>query len=174
MTARHYEREGGITRFSLDRRITVLVLFLTLLVVGAAAATRIPVELIPAGYDEPFLRVYVPWEDAPSKEVMDKLSLPLEEELSTVKGIGSLTSLSITGRSIVFMSFKHGTDMDVAYREVRDRVERARARFPDDIDRIYIRKDDASGIPVHVMGVAIDPSITDPYNLIQNEVILPL
>ncbi|HXV76540.1 MAG TPA: efflux RND transporter permease subunit, partial [Candidatus Polarisedimenticolaceae bacterium] len=172
--ARHYEREGGLSRFSLDRRITVLVLFLTLLVVGAAAATRIPVELIPAGYDNPFLQVVVPWEDAPPKEVMDKVVLPLEEELSTVRGLDRLTTLSVTGRGMAWLSFKHGTDMNVAYREVRDRIERARNRFPEDIDRTYIRKEDASGIPVHVMGVAIDESVADPYNLIQNEVILPL
>jgi len=174
MTARQYRKEGGLTRFSLDRRITVLVLFLTMLVVGAVAATRIPVELIPSGYDDPFLRVYVPWEDAPPKEVMDKVTLPLEEEMSTVRGIDTVMSLSVTGRSIIWLRFKHGTDMNVGYREVRDRVERARNRFPDDVDRVYIRKDDSSGIPVHVMGVAIDESVTDSYNLLQNEVIMPL
>ena len=174
MTAREYKKEGGITRFSLDRRITVLVLFLTLLVVGLAASNQIPVELIPAGYDEPFLRVYVPWEDAPAKEVMDKLTLPIEEELSTVKGISRLMTLSRTGATIAWMRFKHGTDMDVAYREVRDRIERARVRFPDDVDRVYVMKEDASGIPVHVMGVAIDESVADAYSLIENEVVLRL
>jgi HAE1 family hydrophobic/amphiphilic exporter-1 len=174
VTAREYEKEGGITRFSLDRRITVLVMFLTLLVVGIAATNRIPVELIPAGYDEPFLRVYVPWEDAPAKEVMDKLTLPIEEELSTVKGISTLATMSRTGASIAWLRFKHGTDMDVAYREVRDRIERARVQFPDDIDRVYVMKEDASGIPVHVMGVAIDDSVSDSYNLIQNEVVMRL
>ena len=59
------------------------------------------------------------------------------------------------------MRFKQGTDMDVAYREVRDRVERARVRFPDDVDRVYIRKDDASGIPVYMLGVAVDPALHD-------------
>jgi HAE1 family hydrophobic/amphiphilic exporter-1 len=174
MTARQYERDGVISRFSLDRRITVLVLFLSLLVVGTIAATRIPVELIPGGYDEPFLSVRVPWQDAPAREVMDKLVLPLEEELSTVKGIDSLQTLSLTGRGIAWMRFKQGTDMDVAYREVRDRVERARGRFPDEIDEIYINKDDASGIPVFVLGIAIDPSIGDAYNLIQDEIVLPV
>ena len=83
MTAREYEREGGVSRFSLDRRITVLVLFVSALVVGAIAASRIPVELIPSGFSNPQLVVRVPWEDAPAREVMDKLSIPLEEELST-------------------------------------------------------------------------------------------
>ncbi len=174
MTAREYEKEGGISRFSLDRRITVLVLFLTLLVVGAVATTRIPVELVPSGFSHPFLAVYVPWEGAPPNEVAEKVALPLEEELSTVRGIDELTTIASVGRTRAMMRFKQGTDMDIAYREVRDRVERARNRFPDDIDRVYIRKEDASGIPFFVLGVAIDPRLSDSYDLIQNEIVLPL
>ncbi len=165
---------GRISRFSLDRRVTVLVLFLTALVVGVASAIRIPMELIPRGFENPSLRVSIPWSDAPAREVLDKLSIPLEEELSTVRGIDTVFSVSVTGRSLAFMRFKHGTDMDVAYREVRDRVERARTQFPDDVDRIFIQKEDASGIPVCVLGCAVDPAVTDSYNLVQNEVIKPL
>jgi HAE1 family hydrophobic/amphiphilic exporter-1 len=174
VSPRDFDSEGRLPRFSLDRRITLLVLFLTLVVVGVAATFKIPVELIPAGYDEPFLSVTVPWEDAPSREVLDKVTLPLEEELSSVRGISRQSSYSVIGRSVVYLSFKHGTDMDVAYREVRDRVERARALFPDDIDRVYVSKEDASGIPVFVLGVAVDAAIVDSYNLLQNAVIQPL
>ena len=37
--------------------------------------------------------------------------------------------------------------------------QRARARFPEDADRVYIRKEDLSGIPVFVMGLAVNPEI---------------
>ena len=156
MTPRDYEEEGKLSRFSLDRRITVLVLFLTMLVVGSVAALRIPIELFPSGYDDPFLSVSVPWENAPVREVLDKVCLPLEEELSTVRGIDNLYTVASVGSGRAFILFKNGTDMDVAYREVRDRIERARARFPDDIDRVYLRKDDESGIPIKMMGVAVE------------------
>ena len=117
MTARQYEREGWLPRFSLDRRITVLVLFLTSLVVGAAATVRIPVELFPQGFEEPFLWVNVPWRNAPSKEVLDKVTLALEEELSTVRGIDRIITVSTVGRGRAYLRFKHGTDMAIAYRE---------------------------------------------------------
>jgi HAE1 family hydrophobic/amphiphilic exporter-1 len=174
VSARRYEVEGGLSRFSLDRRITVFVLFVSCLVVGTVATLGIPIELIPAGYDEPFLSVRVPWEDAPPRESLDKIALPLEEQLNTVRGIGAVTTIAYTGGAVAYMRFKSGTDMDVAYREVRDRVERARADFPDDVDHVYIRKDDASGIPALVLGVAVDPELADAYDLIQNHIILPL
>jgi HAE1 family hydrophobic/amphiphilic exporter-1 len=170
MSARHYEEEGKLSRFSLDRRITVLVLFLSTLVVGTVATLGIPVQLIPSGYNDPFLWVRVPWENAPSRDVLDKVVLPLEEELSTVRGLDRMTTVSTVGGGYAFLGFKQSTDMDVAYREVRDRVERARVRFPAEIDRVYVNKDDASGIPVYMLGIAVDPTVQDSYDLIQNTV----
>lgn len=165
---------SGLTEFSLRRRITVLVLLMAIIVVGWVASVGIPVELFPRGFTGQNLMVFVPWQNAPTQEVLDKITLPLEEELSTVRGLDQVNSWSSVGRCNVFIRFKQGTDMDVAYREVRDRVQRARLLFPDDVDRVFIRKEDASGIPVAVLGLAIDPSLTDPYNLIKREILQPL
>jgi len=162
---------SGLTEFSLRRRITVLVLLMSTIVVGIVATVGIPVELFPRGFTSQSLFVWVPWQNAPTQEVLDKITLPLEEEISTVRALDSLNSISSLGGARVFVQFKQGTDMDVAYREVRDRVQRARLHFPDDMDRVYIRKHDASGIPVCVIGLAVDPSLADPYNLIKREVL---
>ena len=164
------ERTARLTRFSLQRRITILVMLVTTLVVGGIAAVSIPLELIPKGFEDPYLGVTVPWRDAPAPEVQEKITLPLEEELSTVRGLDRLNSYSMTGRARLWLNFKQGTDMDVAYREVRDRIERTRGEFPDDADRYFIRKHDDTGIPVAVYGLAVDPSLTDIYNLVENQV----
>jgi HAE1 family hydrophobic/amphiphilic exporter-1 len=166
--------EQALPRFSLNRRIAVLVLLASIVVVGVVASFGIPLELIPSGFSPPFLVVAVPWSDAPAQEVVDKIVLPLEEELSTVRGLERLNSFATTGFGRCFLSFKAGTDMDVAYREVRDRVERARIQLPSDADRVFIRKEDESAIPVYVIGLAINPEVTDPYDLVENEVMMPL
>ncbi|NNF07952.1 MAG: efflux RND transporter permease subunit, partial [Candidatus Eisenbacteria bacterium] len=163
-----------LAAFSLKRRITVLVLLATALVIGAVSTASVPVELFPQGFESPFLSLFIPWRDAPPQEVLEKIVEPLEEELSTVRGVERITSVARTGRARFFVRFKQGTDMDVAYREVRDRIERARRIFPADVDRVFTFKDDASGIPVFVMGVAVDPTILDSYNLIQKSIVLPL
>src|SRR6266511_3999775 len=162
---------SGLTEFSLRRRITLLVFLMSIVVVGIIATVGIPVELFPRGFTSQSLFIWVPWQNAPTQEVLDKITLPLEEEVSTVRGLDSLNSISSLGGARVFVRFKQGTDMDVAYREVRDRVQRARLHFPDDVDRVFIRKHDASGIPVCVIGLAMDPNLTDPYNLIKREVL---
>jgi HAE1 family hydrophobic/amphiphilic exporter-1 len=174
MTDQTSHRDARLPRFSLDRRITIVVLLAASLVVGTVATISIPVELFPHGFTAPFLTVFVPWRDAPPREVLEKISEPLEEELGTVRGIDRITSVAQTGRARCFIQFKQGTDMDLAYREVRDRIERARRGFPSDVDRVYTFKHDASGIPVFVMGVAVDTSVTDYYNLIQKQIVLPI
>jgi HAE1 family hydrophobic/amphiphilic exporter-1 len=168
------ERESRLPRFSLDRRITVVVILLTLVVLGTVATLSIPLELFPSGFEGPHLSIQVPWRDAPSQEVLDKIVLPLEEELSTIAGIDTLDSYARTGFGMVSLQFKQGTDMDVAYREARDRVERARVQMPDDVRQVFIYKHDVSGIPIYFVGLAIDPAVIDVYNLIQDEVVLPL
>ncbi|MEZ5332788.1 MAG: efflux RND transporter permease subunit [Thermoanaerobaculia bacterium] len=166
--------ESRLPRFSLDRRIAVLMILVTLVVLGVVATLSVPLELFPSGFEAPHLSVQVPWRDAPSKETLDKIVLPLEEELSTVGGLDKIDSYARTGLGMASLTFKQGTDMDVAYREVRDRVERARARMPEDVEQVFIFKDDVSGIPIFFIGLAIDPAVVDVYNLIQDEVVLPI
>jgi HAE1 family hydrophobic/amphiphilic exporter-1 len=163
-----------LARFSLDRRVTVFVLVLTIVVMGIIAAIGLPMELFPRGYETKFLSVYVPWSNAPAEETLEKITKPMEEELSTVKHLNTINSWSSQNGANAFLSFKSKTDIAVAYREVRDRMERARLRFPDDVERYFIQKHDPSGIPVAVLGVAIDPSMADYYNLVEKKIILPI
>jgi multidrug efflux pump subunit AcrB len=168
------DRTGRLVSFSLRRPIAVCVVLASALVLGLVATLGIPVELIPRGFEEPFLRVVVPWRDAPAPEVLDKIVRPLEEELATVGGIDRINSLSLVGSGRIFLRFKQGTDMDVAYREVRDRVERGAGACPPDVERVFMRKDDDSGIPIYVLGLAIDDTLAASYDLMQNEIVLPL
>lgn len=166
--------ELGLPRFSLSRRITVLVLMATVAVVGIVAALRIPLELFPRGYTSSSLRVVVPWRDAPAEEMMDKVVLPLEEELATVRSLDQIFSYASTASASLNLVFRQGADMKLAYREVRDRIERARARLPQDAERVFIRKEDISGFPIAFVVISVDPSVLDPYDLVQNDVLLRL
>jgi Cu/Ag efflux pump CusA len=78
----HSEKlETRLPRFSLSRRITVLVMLVTIVVLGTVATIGIPLELVPSGLEHPSLGVVVPWRDAPAQETLDKVIRPLEEEL---------------------------------------------------------------------------------------------
>lgn len=166
--------ERFLPRLALERRIAVLVLLLSILVVGTIATLGIPLEMLPRGFEPGMMTIQAGWQQAPPQEVLEKVTQPLEEELSTVPGLENVYSFSTSGRANLRLAFKSGVDMDVAYREVRDRLERAKARMPDDLDRVVIRKADDSHIPVYAFGITVDPAIEDAWHLIQNEIITPI
>jgi len=166
--------ESALPRFSIGRPVTVLVLGVTAIVVGLIAVLGIPLEMLPQGFTAPFLTVVAPWPDATPQEVLDKIVIPLEDELSTVSGLERFSSIANSSSGLIFLNFKQNTDMNVAYREVRDRVQRVKGQLPQDVEKVFIRKQDLSGIPVFMVGLAVDPDLGDPYNLVKNEVLLPL
>lgn len=164
-----------ITRFSLNRRVSMFVLFLTILAVGLIAVSRLQLELFPEGFEANSLSIRVPWNSAVPQEAMEKIAMPLEEELSTVRGVESMTTSCSSSSVRASLDFKQGTDMDVAYREVRDRLERAKLRFPDDVEFSYIYKMDMSGFPIVMLGVAHDlPPDVDVYDFMNKKIITPL
>lgn len=165
------DRVVGLT---LKRKVGVLVLFISLLVIGIIATRGIPRELMPNGFVGQGLQVSVPWQTTPTKEMLEKVTIPLEDQLSTVKGLDNLNSNTSTGRSTVMLTFKQNADMDVAYREVRDRVQRAQSTFPDEVDRFTISKEDPSSIPIAMVGVTLPEGTSDYYNLINDKIIIPL
>lgn len=165
---------GRVVDLTLNRKVGILVLFVSLVVIGVIATQGIPRELMPNGFVGQGLQVTVPWPNTPTKEMLEKVTLPLEDELSTVKGLDNINSNTKVGQTWVGLTFKQNVDMDVAYREVRDRVQRAQTTFPDEVDRYFINKEDPSSIPVAMVGVTLPEGTSDYYNLIQDKIITPL
>ena len=162
-----------ITRFSLKRKVTIFVLFLTILAVGLIAANRLPLEMEPKGSEGHGIYVRTSWRSGVPQESLEKIGVPMEEELSTVRGLDSMSTRCSSSSASVDLRFKQGTDMDVAYREVRDRMERARMRFPEGTEKPRIYKRDSWSDPIVRMTIGSDQHVPD-YDLINKHVIAPL
>ena len=169
-----HELTTRITRLSLGRRVTVFVLFLTILAIGLIATNRLPVEMYPKGQEGHSMEIRTGWSSGVAQESMEKLGLPMEEELSTVRGIDSMDTTCSQTSARVRLRFKRGTDMDVAYREVRDRMERASLRFPEGTQPYRISKrggGTSTTVGRMVIGYNDD---ADHYAVIDKHIIKPL
>jgi len=162
-----------ITRFSLNRKVTMFMVFLTILAVGLISTHRLPLEMNPRGLEGHYMSIHARWNVGVPPETMDKIGLPLEEELSTVRGLDSITTHGYKWGARIELRFKHGTDMDVAYREVRDRTERARVRFPEGTEKPFIYKHKPGAEPVVSFRISYDQD-SDYYDLINKHVITPI
>ncbi|NQT34738.1 efflux RND transporter permease subunit [bacterium] len=165
---------GGLPGFAVRRPITMLMLFLSLLVVGGVAWHGIPVQLMPEGFDPPFLYVYLSYPNASPVENLERILIPVEESLWTVKGVKHIRSRARDNSCGLFIEFNQTVDMDVAYMSVRDRLERTRPELPDDLRIIYIWRYSESDEPIIYSSIAITGNYDDPYRLIEEEVVKKL
>ena len=163
-------KDALLPRLSVKRPVTVLMIFLALLVVGSISYIQIPVELMPVGFSPPFLGVWVSYRGANPKENEDLIARPAEEFFRTVKGIQEVVSWSSDNGVWFWLEFDQSTDMDVAYSEVSDRIERARLEWPDDQRYVWINRFSDDDEPVYFFGIRFNEEVDDPYHMVDYKI----
>lgn len=167
-------RETSFVRLSLLRPVSMLMALLSCIVIGVVALVNIPLELIPAGFSQPVLHVEVPYANATAQDVEDRITRPLEQAVSTTPGLEELSATSRPDRASLTLVFEGDTDMDIAYREVRDRIARARPELPSDVERVRIQKQSGAGIPVAFYGITWDDHVELPRDRLQKHLVRAL
>ncbi|RMI17265.1 MAG: efflux RND transporter permease subunit [Calditrichaeota bacterium] len=161
-------------RLAVKRPVTIVVTLMAILVVGTIAYIQIPIELLPSGYSPPYLGVWIPYRNANPREVEEQIARPVEEQIRTIPGITRVTTYSHGDGCWAWMEFAAGTDMDLAYDQLRDRMERARAILPDDLDRYYLRKFGRNDAPIIFLSVNFPPEVDDPYHYVEQYIKRPI
>ncbi len=161
-------------KLALGRPVTVLMTLLALLVVGYIAYKQIAVELMPAGFTPPFLGVWTPYPNANPEEVEELIARPIEEVIRTVKGVKRINTYSRANGCWTRIEFGQDTDMDLAYAQLRDRMDRVRPELPDDVERIYLRKWSNDDSPILWIALIQEGEVEDPYFSVENFIKKPL
>ena len=166
--------DNAIVRLSLRRPVAMMMVLASMMVLGAIALARMPLELIPSGFSAPFLSVSVQYPDATARDIEEKITKPLEASVSTTPGIDQIISNSTAGSAQITMIFEGEVDMDVAYRQVRDRINRVRPDLPADVKDVRIRKESGESLPVAFFAVIWDEELSDPMTLIDEHLVRPI
>jgi cobalt-zinc-cadmium resistance protein CzcA len=107
--------------FSLHQRVFVLVLTAALVAFGWVALTNLPIEAFPDVQDVQ-VQVVTQLPGLAPEEVERSVTLPIEREMSGVPRQTQLRSVSITGLSIVTLTFAEGTDDYFARQQVLEKL----------------------------------------------------
>lgn len=84
-----------------------------------------------------------------SPEVVEtEVTEVLEEEINTVEGIKTLTSVSAENTSQITAEFVLSRDVDLALQDVRAKVARVRGQLPDDVEEPVVQKQDPAASPI--------------------------
>src|SRR5574341_378701 len=121
------------------RPIFAIMLNLLIVLFGLVGYYRLPVRELP-DVDPPIVTVTTVYRGA-SPEVMEtEVTERIEQEVNTIPGIKTLTSISREEVSIITVRFNLDRQVDVAAQDVRDRLARARALMPEDIEEPIVAK----------------------------------
>ncbi len=157
---------NALIRFSVNRRVTMAMCVLGLLVLGWLSLTRLPLEFMPE-FASANVSVSVPYPSSSPAETERLIVQPLEDMLGTLNGLEQLRSTAGAGSANINLSFVEGTDMDLAVVDVRDRIDRARDRLPDDVERVDIRRFQSSDIPILRSSLTSQSARDDLYEFVE-------
>lgn len=136
-----------LTRISVAHPVFATMMMVTILVVGLFSYSRLGVDQFPET-NLPIVVVATSYTSASPASVESEVSRPIESALNTIGGIDTITSESYEGRSIVVVQFELDVDSQVAAQEVRDRVARLEAGFPDEVDTPQVTRFNPDDQPI--------------------------
>lgn len=158
-----------LSQLSVKRPVTVVMIVLVFLLIGAISLATMTVDLLPE-MDLPVAIVMSSYSGAAPEEIETLITKPLEASLGTVHNIDSIQSMSSRGTSIVIVMFNYGTDMDNATLDMREKVDMAQMYFPDAAEKPMVIKMDPNMMPILSIGMQGDMSISELNAVAEEEV----
>ncbi len=159
----------NLANLAIKRPIFVTCIVIIMVTLGFMQLKRMPVDLFP-DVNFPYVMVMTPYPGAGPAEVETQISKVLEDEISNLAGIKSLSSQNREGVSIVSAEFTLETDVKNAEQQIRDRVSSAKRKLPKDIDEPIIRRLDPADQPIVIVSVSADLAESKLYDLINDDV----
>ena len=137
----------------LSKASVVGLLVLCVVVFGWKVYNEMPREAAP-DVDIPVVMVMTPYIGVAAKDIETLITTPIENELTSVKDVKKMSSTSAEGASIISLEFEPEVIIEDALQRVRDRVNRARTKIPDEAEETDIREISFSDFPILILTIA--------------------
>ena len=129
------------------RPVLSSMLSLGFVLVGAIGYSRLPVREFPDA-DPPIVSVTALLPGANPQVIESAVTDVLEEELSSLEGLRTMTSASQEQVSTITLEFTLDREIEAAAQDVRDKVSRVRGLLPEDVEEPVVAKQEADAFPI--------------------------
>lgn len=157
-----------LTKTVLQRPVAALVIVVSLIIFGISSIMGMKLQLIP-DMDMPVMLVMTVYPQAGPEDVERLVTEEIEDGCGTLSGLDGVYSQSQENMSMVMFSFEYGTDMDDAFIDMQEAVERVKASLPDDAEDPIIIAMDMNAQPVMTLSVSADEDV-DVLNYVEETV----
>lgn len=147
-----------LSDFSIKRPVLTIVTMFLVIILGAISFLRIPVTLIPE-LNPPIGVVVTTYNGASPTEVNEKVTKPLEANLSTLPGIESIQSTSQEGSNFILLEFDWSTEIDDVQSDILQRIDQT--FLPEDAGKPQFLKFDPSQFPILQLSLRATDSDVD-------------
>lgn len=158
-----------ITKYVLKRPITTLMCILCLVFFGYSSVTNATLELSP-DMDMPMLLVTTTYQGASPEDMNELVTKEIEDAVSALSGLKSITSNSSEGSSMILLEYEYGTDIDEAYDDLKKKVDLIKSELPDDADDPVIAEMDMNSSASVTLAVD-NASQESLYNYVEDEIV---
>jgi hydrophobic/amphiphilic exporter-1 (mainly G- bacteria), HAE1 family len=159
-----------LTRLAVVRPLTVLMGLLGLVIMGGVSYTFLKIDRLPP-ISIPFVSVSMAYTGATAQDVELLITEPIENAVSGMSGVYSITSTSSEGSAQVNVQLIDGTDPTQASLEVERRVNAIRSKLPADASDPRVNKADPNAQPI--MEVALTGGKPDQLFQVANDQFIP-
>ncbi|MEO7457910.1 MAG: efflux RND transporter permease subunit, partial [Gemmatimonadaceae bacterium] len=122
-------------QFFIDRPVFSWVIALAIVFAGGIALRSLPIEQYPT-IAPPSLTISAAYPGADASVLATNVTQVIEQELNGVEGFLYMSSSSQSnGTASISVTFRSGTDINVALMEVQNRLRRVEARLPEEVRR---------------------------------------
>jgi multidrug efflux pump len=126
------------SRFFIDRPIFAAVLSIMIFLAGVIAMFALPVSEYPEVVP-PSIVVRATYPGANPRVLSEAVATPLEEQINGVENMLYMSSQATTdGVLTLTVTFRIGTDVDLAQVQVQNRVSQALPRLPDEVRQLGV------------------------------------
>ncbi len=141
-------------KFLIQRPIAVLMAFTACFIVGMVTYNTLPVSLLP-DIAIPEITVQVTASNSSARELENTAVKPIRQQLIQMSSLKGMTSETRDGAGIVRLNFEYGTNTDLAFIEVNEKIDAAMNYLPKDMDRPKVIKASATDIPVFYLNLTL-------------------
>ncbi|MFZ7335400.1 efflux RND transporter permease subunit, partial [Comamonas jiangduensis] len=150
-----------MARFFIDRPVFAWVISLLIVLVGILSIRALPVAQYP-DIAPPVVNVGASYPGASAKVVEEAVTAIIEREMNGAPGLMYTSSSSdSTGWASINLTFKQGTNPDLAAVEVQNRLKAVEPRLPESVRRDGVRVEKAADNIQLVVSLKSDGSLDD-------------
>ncbi len=161
------------SRESVKKPYTVLVCVVIILVMGFVSFTKMVPDLLPS-INLPYAIVMTTYVGASPEEVEQTVTRPVEQSMSTINNIKTVSSTSQENVSLVILEFDDNANMDSATIDMRESLDTLSNSWDDTIGNPLIMKLNPDMLPVMIAALSVEGMDNKEVSDYANETLIPM